>query len=276
MKKRKIGTRGIMMITTMSIMIAAVIITAVIGMIGVRTTNNIGIKNYKDTMTDGYNTEIKTQVESAISIVSHYYNLSQDDKLSEEEAKEQALEVIRNMRYGSDYDKDGVNDGYFWIDDTDYNLVMHPILSKQEGTNRKQLKDQNGVLILQNIMKKANHGGGFNEFYFTKSDGTTVAPKIAYSEKFEPWNWVITTGNYVDDMRSQVKDTSQAMNIVIRNIAIELIVGIIVMMIVAFLFSISSTKRILKPIIALKDDLLRFTKGELDFHVNEKEKPRSS
>ncbi len=53
MKKRKIGTRGIMMITTMSIMIAAVIITAVIGMIGVRTTNNIGIKNYKDTMTDG-------------------------------------------------------------------------------------------------------------------------------------------------------------------------------------------------------------------------------
>ncbi len=85
-------------------------------------------------------------------------------------------------------------------------------------------------------MKKANNGGGFNEFYFTKSDGTTVAPKIAYSEKFEPWNWVITTGNYVDDMRSQVKDTSQAMNIVIRNIAIELIVGIIVMMIVAFLF----------------------------------------
>ena len=54
-----------------------------------------------------------------------------------------------------------------------------------------------------------------------------MAPKIAYSEKFEPWNWVITTGNYVDDMRSQVKDTSQAMNIVIRNIAIELIVGII-------------------------------------------------
>ena len=191
MKKRKIGTRGSRMITTMSIMIAAVIITAVIGMIGVRTTNNIGIKNYKDTMTDGYNTEIKTQVESAISIVSHYYNLSQDDKLSEEEAKEQALEVIRNMRYGIDYDKDGVNDGYFWIDDTDYNLVMHPILSKQEGTNRKQLKDQNGVLILQNIMKKANNGGGFNEFYFTKSDGTTVAPKIAYSEKFEPWNWVI-------------------------------------------------------------------------------------
>ena len=69
MKKRKIGTRGIMMITTMSIMIAAVIITAVIGMIGVRTTNNIGIKNYKDTMTDGYNTEIKTQFRLFLIII---------------------------------------------------------------------------------------------------------------------------------------------------------------------------------------------------------------
>ena len=88
--------------------------------------------------------------------------------MSEEEAKEQALEVIRNMRYGIDYDKDGVNDGYFWIDDTDYNLVMHPILSKQEGTNRKQLKDQNGVLILQNIMKKANNGRGSENCVFRK------------------------------------------------------------------------------------------------------------
>ena len=90
---------------------------------------------------------------------------------------------------------------------------MHPILSKQEGTNRKQLKDQNGVLILQNIMKKANNGGGFNEFYFTKSDGTTVAPKIAYSEKFEPWNWVITTGVYEDDIQSVVDNSEGVVRI---------------------------------------------------------------
>lgn len=75
------------------------------------------------------------------------------------------------MRYRDD------RSGYFWIDDTDYNLVMHPILAEQEGNNRYDLEDQNGVMIIQEIMKVCNSadGGGFNEFYFTKADGVTVA-----------------------------------------------------------------------------------------------------
>ena len=99
---------------------------------------------------------------------------------------EEVLSLIHiYMRYGDD------NSGYFWIDDTNYNLVMHPILSEQEGTNRKDLEDKNGVKIIQEIMKVADNGG-YNEFYFTKSDGKTVAPKVAYSLSFPEWNWVIT------------------------------------------------------------------------------------
>ena len=61
---------------------------------------------------------------------------------------------------------------------------MHPILPEKEGSNRKELQDCNGVMIIQEIMKAAQAGGGFNEFVFTKSDGVTEAPKIAYSETF--------------------------------------------------------------------------------------------
>ena len=61
--------------------------------------------------------------------------------------KNEAKEIIRSMRYRED------GSGYFWIDDTDYNLVMHPILTDQEGSNRLELKDQNGVFIIQEIMK---------------------------------------------------------------------------------------------------------------------------
>ncbi len=38
-----------------------------------------------------------------------------------------------------------------------------------------------------------------------KADGKTVAPKIAYSEEFEPWGWVITTGNYVDNLEKNIE-----------------------------------------------------------------------
>ena len=82
---------------------------------------------------------------------------------------------------------------------------MHPILPDQEGSNRKELKDNNGVMIIQEIMKAAEKGGGFNEFIFTKADGKTQAPKIAYSEEFEPWNWVLTTGCYTDDINANIE-----------------------------------------------------------------------
>jgi methyl-accepting chemotaxis protein len=102
------------------------------------------------------------------------------------------------MRYRDD------GSGYMWIDDTDYNLVMHPIQPENEGVNRYNLEDQNGVMIIQVIMEAAQNGGGYNEFYFTKADGVTVAPKMAYSELFEPWGWVVTTGNYIDDMQAEM------------------------------------------------------------------------
>lgn len=270
MKKRKLGTRGILMLTCMSIMIVSVFITAFIGLMGVDKMNENGIQNYDGAMNDGYNNEIKTQVQTVISLISHYYQLSESGKITEEEAKEQALEAVRNMRYGVDYDKDGVNDGYFWIDSTDYTLVMHPILTEQEGDNRKEIKDQNGVYILQNIMKTAEKGGGFNEFYFTKSDGKTIAPKVAYSEEFKPWNWVITTGNYVDDMRSQLKDTSHNMDAILERISLQLMIAVAVMLVVAVFVCWGATKAILRPIIALKENLVKFSQGDVDFEVNKK------
>ena len=270
MKKRKLGTRGILMLTCMSIMIVSVFITAFIGLMGVDKMNENGIQNYDGAMNDGYNNEIKTQVQTVISLISHYYQLSESGKITEEEAKEQALEAVRNMRYGVDYDKDGVNDGYFWIDSTDYTLVMHPILTEQEGDNRKEIKDQNGVYILQNIMKTAEKGGGFNDFYFTKSDGKTIAPKVAYSEEFKPWNWVITTGNYVDDMRSQLKDTSHNMDAILERISLQLTIAVAVMLVVAVFVCWGATKAILRPIIALKENLVKFSQGDVDFEVNKK------
>ena len=162
---------------------------------------------YENTL-QSYKTEVKSEVQSAISSIEYYYNLSDSGKIDEATAKKDALEALRNLRYGDD------DSGYFWVDDTDYNLVMHPILPEQEGTNRYDLTDKNGVKIIQSIMKTAESGGGFNEFYFTKSDGKTVAPKVAYSQKFDKWNWVITTGIYSDDIHEIVNKSDGLRRIV--------------------------------------------------------------
>lgn len=216
---------------------------------------------YENAFNNGYKTEIKSQVQSAIAILEGYYNQTQSGAISEDEAKKQALETIRNMRYRND------GSGYMWIDDTDYNLVMHPILPDQEGSNRYELKDQNGVMITQNIIASAQAGGGYNEFYFTKADGVTVAPKTAYSEMFEPWQWVVTTGNYIDDMQAEMKSTEKSLEQSFFGMIVIFIVLGVLLIVAGTLFSALFGKRIVIAIKRVETKLNLVADGNLAFSV---------
>ena len=212
---------------------------------------------YNNTL-DSYKAEIKSEVQSAISIVETCYEDYKSGSISEDEAKLKAKETLRGMRYGDD------DSGYFWIDDTDYNLVMHPILQDQEDTNRKDLTDKNGVKIIQEIMKVAKTGG-YNEFYFTKSDGKTVAPKVAYSQEFSAWNWVITTGVYSDDIQNIV-DNSEGiarLNNLSRNTVFFLIACGVILMILTLVAVYFCLGKLIKIIDIAKDQLLKLADGDL-------------
>ena len=211
-----------------------------------------------DATLDSYKSVISSEVQSTISIVDNYYQLAQSGELSEAEAQKKALEVIRSIRYGDD------NSGYLWVDGTDYTLIMHPILPDQEGNNRYELTDQNGVKIIQEIMKVAKEGG-YNEFYFTKSDGVTVAPKVAYSKEFEPWNWVITTGVYSDDIQNIVDNSNGVIQIgQIFNQSLGLMAGMaalfaVIIAVVAYIL----IKKIILVIDKVKVQLTRVAQGDL-------------
>lgn len=75
-----------------------------------------------------------------------------------------------------------------WIDDTNYELEMHPILSDQEGMNRKNIQDKKGVMIIQKIMDVADQGD-ITSLCSQNQMKKTVASKIAsYSKSFPEWN----------------------------------------------------------------------------------------
>ncbi len=220
MKIKSIRTALILLCTAM--LIACSIGVNLVTYVGMKRTIAKTSDSYKEAVISGYKSQIKDEVGAMLTVINMVYEKSQSGEMTEAEAQEQAKEILRNARYGDD------DAGYFWIDGTDYTLIMHPILPEQEGTNRYDLTDQNGIKIIQNIMKSANSGGGYNEFYFTKADGVTVAPKLAYSEMFEPWGWVITTGNYVDNLEKDIANNrtslhNQQTSMIIQNFVISLI-----------------------------------------------------
>lgn len=241
---------------------ATVVVLGALGISFLKKSMNQNIVTYEETMNDGYNLEIKSEVQAAISIVQSYYDRSQSGELTEEEAKEFAREVIREMRYRDD------GSGYMWIDDTDYNLVMHPILPEQEGNNRYDLTDPNGVKIIQSIMKTADEGGGYNEFAFTKADGVTVAPKRAYSEKFGPWNWVITTGNYIDDMTAEIQTKELEIQTEFFHMLLSYAASIVIILVVVFVISIFFGRRLARGIQKVEANLRKIEGGDLSFEID--------
>ncbi len=226
--------------------------------------STVSINSYKDAMNDGYRSEIKSQVESCITMLQGYYDKAQSGVCTEDQAKSMAKEAIRSMRYRED------GSGYLWIDATDYTLIVHPILTEQEGTNRRDMQDKKGVMVTQEIVKAGQSGGGFSSFWFTKSDGKTVAEKLAYSEEFKPWGWVVATGNYVDDMQKAMAEEEKLLNDTFKKMVALMLIISVVILFLAGLTAAKFGKRIAKPIKKLESALGKIAAGDLRFDIDSK------
>lgn len=258
------------MLTAVCVLMGTAVCLAIgiTGIIALRSISNDAYKQYEEAKNEGYQIEIKSQVQSVLAVLQAEYEKASSGQMSEEDAKKEAAEIVRAMRYRDD------GSGYFWIDGTDYTLVMHPILTDQEGTNRYELEDQNGVMITQEIIKvcQSSEGGGYNEFYFTKSDGVTVAPKVAYSELFEPWGWAVSTGNYVDEMEAEMHGVDQ--NITFRFYrACAIMAGwCIVLLLVTIAVSLTVGEKLVAPLRKMQQFADQLSKGDLteDIVVSQK------
>ncbi|WP_310603059.1 methyl-accepting chemotaxis protein [Anaerosporobacter sp.] len=251
-------------------MLLSAVICIIIGSLGISFINsstNNAYDKYETAMNEGYKKEIKSQVQSVLAILQAEYDKVQAGESTEAEAQKEGLEIIRNMRYRDD------DSGYFWIDDMDYNLIMHPILPDQEGNNRFNLEDKNGIMIIQSVVTSCSSSekGGFNEFYFTKADGVTVAPKIAYSGLFEPWNWAISTGNYVDDMDAEMKDVRSDINNDFKKMCAIMIACGVVMIIITAIVSIVTGTIIVKPLKRMQEFANYLSRGDLTKYIDVKQ-----
>ncbi len=261
------------LISSIMCLCGAVALVAAVGIGGnsifsIKDMSESTYETYENAVDLGYKTEIKSQVQSTISIIQSEYDKFQAGEKTEAQAQEDAKAVIREMRYRDD------QSGYFWIDGLDYTLVMHSVLTEQEGNNRYDLTDQNGIKITQEVVNvcKSADKCGYNQFYFTKSDGVTVAPKIAYSELFEPWGWAVCTGNYIDDMEAEKAEVKKALgdqyNSVIQRTLIVLVAAIVIALVGAFFFG----KRIVAPLKKIQGFAEKLSEGNLSTNVEVKQR----
>ena len=143
---------------------------------------------------------LRTQVESAISIMQVYHEQEKAGTISREEAQKQAYATVAAIKYEPA--------GYVFGMTKDIVMTFH-YNSKNVGTSQKGQPDKMGKLFREEIVKNAQAGGGIVEYHWEKPGlaADQVYKKAVYSNLFAPWDVVVATGVYVDDLETKVSNT---------------------------------------------------------------------
>ena len=150
--------------------------------------------------------------------------------MSTAEAQKRALSRISNLRYDQD--------GYFWINDLDARMIMHPMKPELDGKILLDFKDPDGVPLFAEFVRVVKESGsGFVNYSWPKPGAQAPQPKMSYVAGFAPWGWVIGTGLYIDDLHQQVWDEVKSGLLVIALVLLAIAGG-------ALLFTRSLSKRL--------------------------------
>ncbi|WP_350654945.1 methyl-accepting chemotaxis protein [Pseudoalteromonas sp. D48-MNA-CIBAN-0056] len=200
---------------------------------------------YKSLKNEQY-LKTKNVVETAYSIITHYAALEQNQTLTRAQAQSQAMASIRSLRY------DDTN--YFWINNYQPAMVMHPIKPALEGKDLTNNKDPDGTPLfveMVDVVKKS--GEGYVPYKWPKPGSDEPVDKIAFVKGFDQWQWIIGSGVYLDTIDNTF---SQQRTIIVINV--------VIMIVVVVLFSYFIGRSILTPTRLAAEMMKDISQGEGD------------
>jgi len=144
--------------------------------------------------------DLKHASEVALSTVKAFGDQVSAGSLSEADAQKQAMDSIGKIRYGES--------GYFSIINSHPTILMHPTHPELDGKDGSDYKDPNGVSYFKEMVAVVERDGkGFTAYEFPRPGATEAAPKIVYNVIYKPWDWILSTGDYVDDIDAAFRST---------------------------------------------------------------------
>jgi len=170
----------------------------------VRNTFEIMAAQYRashdiDQVAKAYERELQSVVNLAYTAIEGIYK---NTTLSDFDKKERAQEVVKSMRYQGD--------NYLWINDMQTAMVMHPIKPALDGQDLSDFKDPNGKKLFAEMVEVCKKDKqGFVAYMWPKPGEEKPVPKLSFVRLFEPWEWVIGTGVYLEIAEKHFKEEAR-------------------------------------------------------------------
>ncbi|NWH04643.1 cache domain-containing protein [Desulfobacter latus] len=142
---------------------------------------------------------MKNRTNEAIAIASNIYNENRDIK-TRTDIEKMIKDALRPVRFNH-------GRGYYFATDLTGIEQLFADRPELEGKNLIGMTDTQGKFVIQDMIKIAkNKKEGYYRYNWTKPGGKGKDfPKIAYIKYFEPMDWFIGTGEYLDDVESDIK-----------------------------------------------------------------------
>jgi methyl-accepting chemotaxis protein len=193
---------------------------------------------------------LSNALDIAFSLITEYDKRIQSGEFTPEEGQKRAIGRIKSLRYGGNE--------YFWLNDMQPKMIMHPMKPELDGKDLSDFKDQNGKKIFVEFVDTVKRQKeGFVYYLWPKPGETKPIPKVSYVRGFEPWGWIIGTGIYLDDVNGIF------WSIIYRFAAIT---AVIIGLIIALSWLIS--RNITKPLSEITEKVGHIARGDLRVIVN--------
>jgi methyl-accepting chemotaxis protein len=133
-------------------------------------------------------------LDAAHTIVSYYHEQAESGQLTEQQARQQAFNRLDEIRY------EGAE--YIFTLNRQGEMVQHPFTKSLVGKNVLSYEDPEGTRLFQEMINKARSSDrGTVEYIWQKgSDSNNLVSKVSRIRVFEPWNIILGTGQYTDNI----------------------------------------------------------------------------
>ena len=208
--------------------------------------NRESIASYRQDLERNVETQLKEETQVAMSILDEYNKKAQSGEMTVDQAKKEAANRVRDLRYDN-------GKGYFWIDTKEgVNVVL--LGRDVEGKSRIDLVDPNGVHFIQEMIKNGlQEGGGYTDLEFAKPGETEPLPKRNYTVLFKPFDWVIGTGVWIDDIDTAVAERTEIYNAKLRTQVLTSLGVMVVLQLIFIAFARYIGSNIAGPILKVTE-----------------------
>lgn len=235
-----------------SLIVVTILVQSVLSYISLSKAYDTAITVAKN----NFDTTIKTEVESLINVLQINYKQGESGVITPTQAMENAKKIVRDSRYNN-------GEGYFWADMVDGTCAVH-MNPAYEGKSRYNDKDLKGTYYIKNLIAAGGKAaGGYTSFYFTKPGSSGAFLKRAFTQKFEPYGWYISTGNYQVDIDALTAQYAKE-----KQLALLEMIGLSAFVLAAGIFLMyRMAKNITDPLAKVTARLALLSEGDLQTPV---------